>query len=181
MTEPLIISTSPRDDHQLDLTIQLGPERTEKALHRAARKVSQKAKIPGFRPGKAPDATVFRMFGREAVLNEILDDLGEEVFKEALKSTDLEPYAQASLNDVTFDPITFKLIVPLKPTVALGDYRSIRIEAPAVTVGEADVDATLESARNARDQPGDRRARRGVGRQRPGGHQGHGGRGNHHG
>ena len=54
MSEPLIITMSPRDDHQMDMTIQLGPERTEQALQRGAKLVAKKAKIPGFRPGKAP-------------------------------------------------------------------------------------------------------------------------------
>ncbi len=146
MTEPLIITTSPRDDHQLDMTIQLGPERTEEALHRGARVVAKKAKIPGFRPGKAPYATVLRMFGKEAVLGEILDDLGEEVYKEALATEKPDIYAQAALDDVKFDPIVFKLVVPLRPTVDLGDYRSIRLDAPTVTVGEVDVDAALATA-----------------------------------
>jgi trigger factor len=146
LTEPLIITTSPRDDHQLDMTIQLGPERTEEALHRAARVVSKKAKIPGFRPGKAPYATVLRMFGKEAVLGEILDDLGEEVYKEALEMEKPDIYGQAALEDVKFDPVTFKLIVPLRPTVDLGDYRSIRLDAPEATAGEADVEAALNAA-----------------------------------
>ena len=149
MTEPLIISTSPRDDHQLDMTIQLGPERTEQALQRGARVVAKKAKIPGFRPGKAPYVTVLRMYGKEAVLGEILDDLGEEVYKEALETAKPDIYGQAALEDVKFDPVIFKLIVPLRPTVDLGDYRSIRLDAPAVTVGEADVDAALDAARAA--------------------------------
>jgi trigger factor len=147
LTEPLIITTSPRDDHQLDMTIQLGPERTEEALHRGARVVSKKAKIPGFRPGKAPYATVLRMFGKEAVLGEILDDLGEEIYKEALEVEKPDIYGQAALEDVKFDPVTFKLIVPLRPTVDLGDYRSIRLDAPDASVGEADVDAALNTAR----------------------------------
>ena len=146
LTEPLIISTSPRDDHQLDMTIQLGPERTEQALQRGAKVVAKKAKIPGFRPGKAPYVTVMRMFGKEAVLGEILDDLGEEVYKEALATEKPDIYGQAALDDVKFDPVVFKLVVPLRPTVDLGDYRSIRLDAPAVIVGEADVDATLETA-----------------------------------
>jgi trigger factor len=147
LTEPLIITTSPRDDHQLDMTIQLGPERTEEALHRGVRVISKKAKIPGFRPGKAPYATVLRMFGKEAVLGEILDDLGEEVYKEALETEKPDIYGQAALEDVKFDPVTFKLIVPLRPTVDLGDYRSIRLDAPEATAGEADVDAALNAAR----------------------------------
>ena len=149
MTEPLIITTSPREDHQLDLTIQLGPERTEQALQRAYRQVVKKAKIPGFRPGKAPYATVLRMFGKEAMLGEILDDLGEEVYKEALESEKFDPYGQVGLEDVKVDPVTFKLVVPMRPTVDLRDYRNIRLEAPVVTAGEADVDAALDSARTA--------------------------------
>lgn len=150
MAEALIITKSPRDDHQLDLTIQLGPERTGQALQRAARIVSKKARIPGFRPGKAPYATLLRMFGKEGLLNEILDDLGQEVYKEALEAKEFEPYGQAALEDVTFDPVTFKLVVPLRPTADLGDYSDLRVAAPAVEVGEADVDAVLEQARAAR-------------------------------
>ena len=111
-----------------------------------------KARIPGFRPGKAPDATVLRTFGREAVLSEIIDDLGEEVFKEALASENIEPFGQASLLDFKTDPIIFKLVIPLRPTVTLGDYRGIRVEAPVAKVGEADVDAVIEQARERPQQ-----------------------------
>ncbi|MCU0507625.1 MAG: trigger factor [Anaerolineae bacterium] len=151
MAEELIVTTTPRDDHQLDLTIELGPERTEQALQRAARLVSKKAKIPGFRPGKAPFATVVRMYGKPALLGEIVDDLGQEVYTEVLGQGQIEPYGQAALEDVELDPaIKFKLIVPLRPTVDLGDYSDLRVEAPVVEVGDADVDALLEQARNAR-------------------------------
>lgn len=149
MTEPLIITKSPRDDHQLDLTIELGPKRTEQALQRAARVVAKKARIPGFRPGKAPYATVLRMFGKEGLLREILEDWGDEILKEAFEAEKLELYGQGSLSDVTFDPVQFKLVFPLRPTVDLGDYSDIRIEAVEVAVGEADVDASLEQARQA--------------------------------
>lgn len=150
MAEALIITKSLRDDHQLDLTIQLGPERTAQALQRGARLVGKKARIPGFRPGKAPYATLLRMFGREGLLNEILDDLGQEVYKEVLDADEFEPYALATLEDVEFDPVTFKLVVPLLPTIELGDYSDLRIEPPAVEVGEADVDAVLAQERAVR-------------------------------
>ena len=150
MTEELIVTQSQRDDHQLDLTIQLGPERAEQALLQGAKLVSRKAKIPGFRPGKAPFATVLRMFGKEALLNEVLDDLGQEVYREVLDSKKLDPYGQAALNDITTDPITFKLVVPLRPTVALGDYATLRVEKPDAHVDESDVNIALENARMGR-------------------------------
>ena len=150
MTEPLIITTTPRENRQIGMTIQLGPERTAQAIHRAARTVAGKARIPGFRPGKAPDATVLRVYGREAVLSEIMDDLGEEVFKEALASEKIEPFGQAGLEDIKTDPITFSLVIPLQPTVELGDYHTIHVDAPTVNVTEADVDKLIEQAREAR-------------------------------
>jgi trigger factor len=150
LTEPLIITTSKRQDNQLDLTVQLGPQRTEEALQRGARLVSKRARIPGFRPGKAPYATVLRFFGHDAVLSEVVEELGPEVYKEALQSEHIEPYGQASWQDVQTDPLTFKLVVPLNPEVDLGDYRSIRIEAPEVNVTEVDVDQALEAAQEQR-------------------------------
>ena len=151
MAEELIVTTTPRDDHQLDLTIELGPERTEQALQRAVRLVSKKARIPGFRPGKAPFATVVRMYGKPSLLGEIVDDLGQEVYMEVLNSHDLDPYGQAELENIDVDPvIKFQLVVPLRPTVDLGDYGDLRVEAPAIEVSEADVDAALEQARSSR-------------------------------
>jgi len=151
LAEDLIVTTTPRDDHQLDLTIELGPERTEQALQRAVRLVSKKARIPGFRPGKAPFATVVRMFGKPSLLSEIADDLGQEVYAEVLDSHKLDPYGQASLENMEVDPvIRFQLVVPLPPEVDLGDYSDLRVETPAVEVTEADVDEVLEQARNSR-------------------------------
>jgi trigger factor len=150
LVEPLIISTSKRDDHQLGMTIQLGPERTDEALHRAARQVSKRAKIPGFRPGKAPYVTVLRMFGRDALLSQIMEELGDEVYKEALEVEHVEPYGRADLEDVKTDPVTFSLVVPLQPEAHLGDYHSIRIAAPEVVVTDADVDAVLAGAADQR-------------------------------
>lgn len=150
MAEELIVTTTPRDDHQLDLTIELGPERTQQALERAVKLISRKAKIPGFRPGKAPFAHVVRLYGKPALLGEIVDDLGQEVYTEVLDRNEFEPYGQAALEDVQVDPeIRFKLVVPLRPTVMLGDYSELRIEAPSAEATEADVDEVLEQARAA--------------------------------
>jgi trigger factor len=132
------------------MTIQIGPERTEELLRRAAKNVSRKYTIPGFRPGKAPYAAVLRRFGRERLLGEIIEEIGEEVIREALESNQVTPYGQISLSEVKLDPPTFKVVVPLPPTVELGDYRSIRLEAPEVVVKEEEVDQWLERVRNER-------------------------------
>lgn len=150
MTEPLIITKSLRDDHQLDLTIQLGPERTEQVLQRAIRQVGRQADIPGFRRGKAPDSVILRAFGRERLLRQVIEEVGQQAYEEAITSEQIEPFGQAELLDMTLDPPTFKMVVPLPPSVDLGDYRSLRLEAPQVNVTEADVEELVEQARTER-------------------------------
>ncbi len=143
MTEALLITTTPRDDHQLEMQIRLGPERTEEALQRALKLVAKKVRVPGFRPGKAPHAAILRQYGRETLLREIIKDLGQEVLKEALADQNVKLYSQADLSDMTVDPPSFTLVLPLQPAVELGDYRSIRVEAPVVNVTDADVEALI--------------------------------------
>jgi trigger factor len=143
LTEPLTITTTERADHQLDMTIVLGPERTDEALHRAAKQVSKRRTIPGFRPGKAPYGTVLRLFGRDALLGEVLEDLTSEVIEEALKEQQLDPPVTPSLENVDLNPVTMKLVIPLPPKVELGDYQSIRVDAPDTEVTDAEVEAEI--------------------------------------
>lgn len=150
MAEPLTITTALRDDHQLAMTIELGPERTAQAVHRAARAVAQKVRIPGFRPGKAPDATVIRLVGRDRVLGEIMEALSEEVVKEALESQSVASFGQINLEKIETDPIRFTLVLPQPPTVELGDLSGVHIVPPDETIDEAQVDELLAQARASR-------------------------------
>lgn len=144
---PLKITTEPRENRQLAVTIEVPPERVESELRKAARKVAGQYRIPGFRPGKAPYNVVVQQFGLANLYSEFVDDLGQEVYKEALKQQEIEPYAMASLEDVQLDPLTYKLIVPLEPTVELGDYRSLRVEEEQAEIDEEQVDARLDQLR----------------------------------
>ena len=116
------------------MTIQLGPERTEQASIELRKLVARKARIPGFRPGKAPYATVLRTYGREAVLSEIMDDLGEEVFKEALESEKIEPFGQAGLEDVQTESDHLHAgRAPCRRRSIWAITAIIRLETPAVS------------------------------------------------
>ena len=62
------IETTPRDDHQVRIIAEFEPEFMEKYKRQAARKISQEAQIPGFRPGKAPYDIIRRLYGEEMPL-----------------------------------------------------------------------------------------------------------------
>jgi trigger factor len=143
----LKITTEDLGERQIMLTIEVDEERVDKALRGVARKLGKEYNIPGFRRGRAPYSVVLQRFGREALLQEALDDLAQEVYVESLESENLEPYDIGSLEDVQLDPLVLKLRVPLRPVVDLGDYRQLRIEPPAVQVDPDEIDAELERLR----------------------------------
>ena len=134
------VTTEPRENRQLALSIEVDPERVEAALTKAAKSIAHKANIPGFRKGKAPRHVVERIFGKSALIEEALDELGQQVYREALDQAQIEPYGPGQLEHVQSEPLVLKMIVSLPPEVELGDYRSLRVpfEAPAVSEGEID-------------------------------------------
>ena len=141
------VTTEPRDNRQLLLTIEVPRERVDAALAQAARRLSQKYKIPGFRPGKAPREVVERVVGKQALLEAAADDLGPKVYKEALEQHNIEPYGVGEMEDVSLDPMVFKMVVPLAPIIDLGDYKSLRVPYLEPTIGEHDVEHQLEHVR----------------------------------
>ncbi len=141
------VTTEPRENRLLALTIEVEPERVEAALNKAARSIAGKANIPGFRKGKAPRHIVEQMFGKAALLEEAMDDLGQQVYREALDQEKIEPYGPGQLEDLQTDPLVLKMLVPLPPKVELGDYRSLRVPFEAPAVDDHEIDHQIEHLR----------------------------------
>ncbi len=141
------VSTERIPDSRLVLQIEVDDERLEKAKESAFRRLASKAKIPGFRPGKAPRPVLERHLGPHTILHEAIDDLLPKVYREALDQEEIDPIAQAAYELVTEEPLIAKFTVPLKPTVELGDYTSLRVEREAVVVAPEKVQEALEGLR----------------------------------
>jgi trigger factor len=121
----------------MQLTIELEETTVEKELDRAARSLSQKVRVPGFRPGKAPRAILERFYGRPALVEEATDGIINAGFRKALEQEGIEPIAQASVVDAQFvtAPYTFVVHVPVEPVTKIPDYSGIKVpfNVPAVT------------------------------------------------
>ena len=143
----LTVTTEPRDDRQLAVTILVDQERVDRELRKAANKVASQYRIPGFRKGKAPYSIIVQQFGLANLYQEFVEDLGQEVFQQAIEQEHIDPYAQASLEDIKFDPLTYTLLVPLDPEITLGDYKSLRLEEPKAELDEDEVQKRLEQYR----------------------------------
>lgn len=140
----LKITKEPMENRQLAVTIEVDQARVDQELKKAARKLANQYRIPGFRKGKAPYQIIVKYIGMPALYQEFVDDLGQEAYQQALDQEAFEPYAQASLQDVSFEPLQFKLVVPIDPEIKLGDYRSLRMEEQKPSVDDAAVAAQLQ-------------------------------------
>jgi trigger factor len=144
----LKVSTEKTPDSQVVMTIEVEPERLEEARGKALRKLAPRAKVPGFRPGKAPPEMLRRYLGEERILDEALDTLVPVLYREAVEADEsIDPIARPRLEIETMDPLVVKATIPVRPTVELGDYHAIRVDKQPITVEESRVDEALEALR----------------------------------
>lgn len=138
------VTREPKENRQLGLIIEVDDARVEKELQKAARKVATQYKIPGFRKGKAPYNMILRQFGVGALMEEFVDELGQEVYKDALALEGIEPFGIGSMNNIELNPLRYFVTIPLTPEVKLGEYRSLRVEETPVVVDETEVQARID-------------------------------------
>lgn len=124
------VSSERIPEAQMLLEIELDDARVKKSLDQAARRLSQRFRIPGFRQGKAPRRVVESALGADMVFEEAAERLIPQALTEALEQEELDPVAQPSVEITGREPVTFTATVPLAPEVELGDYRSISIAKP---------------------------------------------------
>ncbi len=144
------IESQELEDRQTKLIAELDSDTLEQYKRRAARKISQKAKIPGFRPGKAPYDVVRRLYGDPALQEEAVEMMLEEIYPQAVKEANLEPYGPGKLEEIiSVDPPKFSFIIPLAPEVQLGEYKEIRKDYEIEPVKDEEVEKTVTRLRQS--------------------------------
>jgi trigger factor len=140
------IQTERLENHTARFTVEVEVEQLEQAKKDAARKLARRVNVPGFRKGKAPYKVLVSYLGEGPILEDAIEALGNTIYKDALDNSDIEPYGPGELEDVELDPQpVFKFVVPLRPTVDLGDYRDVRVDYETPTVEDEAVDNTLKA------------------------------------
>ena len=138
------VTTERQENCIVKLTIEVDDRDTNSYLQRAARALSRRYRLPGFRPGKAPYNVVVQRLGIESVQAQVIEQFGDQIFEQGLEESKLEPIDQASLEEVTWDPtMALHLTVPVGPEVRLGAYQDIRIPRQVSEVTDEDLDAAL--------------------------------------
>ncbi len=137
-----------QDNHTVKLIVEVDEAKMGEYKKRAARKISERGNIAGFRPGKAPYHIVARTYGEAAIAEQAIDLFIDAEYSNILKEADVNPGASGSLENIeSMDPPKFHFSVPLAPEVNLGDYTAVRLPYEWKAPEQKDIDAALEELR----------------------------------
>jgi trigger factor len=145
------------NDTRKNLTIEIPRDVVDAQIERVARDYSRKARIPGFRPGKAPARVIKQRF-RDQILNDVAHELVPTAIDEAIRERGLEPVDTPDVRDVNVEegsPLTFTASFDTVPAFEPGDLAAISLNRPRVAIDEQAVADALTRLREraARFEP----------------------------
>jgi trigger factor len=132
-----------------ELELEIPAENVSKAAEKVARDLARVARIPGFRPGKAPVTLIRRRFA-EDIQGEVVQSLVPEYLEKALDEKKLIPVTRPEVDKVEFkegEPLRFRAVFEVLPEFELGEYKSPEVQVEAIEIGDAQVDKAIEEMR----------------------------------
>ncbi len=134
------------------LNMAVPAELIDREVEERLRKLSRTVRMAGFRPGKVPLKIVAQQYGPQ-VRSEVIGDAVQKAFSEAVREQNLKVAGYPRIerkDDADKKQIAFSATFEIYPEVKLGDIASTRLERPALAVGDAEVDKTIEILRKQR-------------------------------
>jgi trigger factor len=131
------------------LKIELPPEQVSKEWDAIANSFAAQARIPGYRPGKAPKRVIEAKF-RKDIQDELTKKLVSKSYHEAIAEKQLRVVSLTNLEDVEFGDdrsMRFRATVVTAPEFELPDYKGIPLQLPDTKVSEEEIDAAVERLR----------------------------------
>ncbi|HDJ28129.1 MAG TPA: trigger factor [Proteobacteria bacterium] len=134
------------------IEISVDQERIQGELDKSMKKYRKKAKVKGFRPGKVPLNIVKNLYF-DQIRAEVMEDLVQKVYLEALNETKLIPLAFPEIANLSFgdenDYLSYEAIIEVKPQFELEGYLGLELEREPVEVTDQDREESMENLRQA--------------------------------
>jgi trigger factor len=134
------------------LQVEVPADMVRQAEEKAVRRYASSARLPGFRPGKAPPAMIRQRFG-DAIRQEAVESLIQEAYKQVVGDSDVKLAAQPHVHDVKFSegqPLTFELHLEVQPKVELPRTQGFRVARTVRPITDDVVQEQLDSMREQR-------------------------------
>ena len=149
MTTTISVQKTGEDAASKDLKVTVPVERVREAEAKAVKYYASRARLPGFRPGKAPEAIVRKRFN-DAIRQAVLEELLQESWQTAVESEALKPISDPAVRNLRFEegsPLEFDLHVDVRPEVKLEKLSGFTVTKTAPAVEDAQVDEQLDRLR----------------------------------
>ena len=134
---------------QRNLKIEVSTEEVTSRFDEIYQQLRTEAKIPGFRPGKVPMKTIKARY-RDVANKEVLENVMDESFRQALKESGLEAISPPKIKDVTFEegkPLSYTAEFDVRPEIKLEKYQGFAFKKADDQISEAEVDSLLDYVR----------------------------------
>jgi trigger factor len=135
-----------------ELVLDVPAEDVSKSFRRVLKEYQRYAKIPGFRPGKVPEAVIRRRYATE-IRKEVIDSLLPERFNQAVRELGVAPVGQPQVTELTVDegsPLHVKAVFEFIPAFSIEGYKDVTVPKPPVDITEEEVTQELEQLRESR-------------------------------
>jgi trigger factor len=132
-----------------ELDLEIPADEVTKKLESVAREFARVARVPGFRPGKAPVSLIRRRFADD-IKGEVVQSLVPERVEKAVSEQKLTPVSQPQVEKLDFaegQPLKFRAVFEVLPEFDLANYKDLDLEMPAMDVTDDDVTKEIESLR----------------------------------
>src|ERR1700675_791117 len=143
------VDVEKQPDATSKLYIELPGEEVSKEWDTVANNFARYAKIPGYRPGKAPRRVIEAKFRKE-IQDELTKKLVSKSYHDAIAEKQLRVVSLTNLEEVQFGEdksMRFRATVVTAPEFELPEYKGIPLQLPDTRVTEAEVDAAVERLR----------------------------------
>ncbi|MEW5890502.1 MAG: trigger factor [Pseudomonadota bacterium] len=137
-------------ERRIDMTVALAD--IDKDVENRLKKLARTVKMAGFRPGKVPLKLVAQQYGPQ-VRSEAIGEAVEKAFGEAVREQNLRVAGYPRIEPKQAqdeNKLEFSAVFEVYPEIRLGDIGSTEIERPVLTVGDAEVDKTIDILRQQR-------------------------------
>lgn len=132
------------------VAIEIPIDLVDAEINRVARGYTKQARLPGFRPGKAPQALIKRRF-KEQILHDVMHDLIPRAVEEAMQERGIEPVNTPDITEVVLEegrPMTFTAAIETVPEFDPGDCAAMTLERPSTDVPDEAIADMLERLRD---------------------------------
>jgi len=144
------LTLSAASHNSITLEVELPAERLDRSVVDAVKRLSQRTRVPGFRPGKAPRVMLERVLRPGSVLEEAVEHLAEDAYREAVMTLPVLPLTAPSvevLQGREGEPLIFRATIQVRPEVKLGDYRNFNFRPEIDVIDDPKVDTVIEQLR----------------------------------